>query len=78
MSEQIEVEILTQTITAQHGVLSAGDVIRTDAAFAAHLVNDCAAAKYTKAKAAAPAPAPVETEQPQQAAPAKPAKKPAK
>ena len=73
MSEQIEVEILVQTITAQHGVLSAGAILRTNAAFAAHLVDDCAAARYTKAKAAAPEP--VKVEQPE---PAKPAKKNAK
>lgn len=48
--EQVEVEILSQTITSQYGVLSAGDILRTDAAFAAHLVDDCMAAKYTKAK----------------------------
>lgn len=48
--EQVEVEILSQTITSQYGVLSAGHILRTDAAFAAHLVDDCMAAKYTKAK----------------------------
>lgn len=59
--EQVEVEILSQTITSQYGVLSAGAILRTDAKFAAHLVDDCMAAKYTKAKSkaepAAPAPA---------------------
>lgn len=47
---QVEVEILAQTITAQYGVLSQGDILRTSAEFAAHLVDDCGAAKYVKAK----------------------------
>ena len=46
--EQIEVEILGQVITAQYGTLGTGDILRTDAAFAKHLVDDCGAAKYTK------------------------------
>ena len=48
----VEVEILGCVITAQYGTLSTGDILRTDAAFAAHLVNDCAAAKYAQAKPA--------------------------
>lgn len=48
--EQIEVEILGQVITARYGVLKTGDVLRTDADFAKHLVDDCGAAKYTAAK----------------------------
>lgn len=63
MSEQVEVEILTQAITAQYGVLSAGDVLRTDAAFAAHLVDDCGAAKYTKAVSKAKLPTAAEPEE---------------
>ena len=46
----VEVEILCCVMTAQYGVLSTGDILRTDAAFAAHLVDDCGAAKYTQAK----------------------------
>jgi hypothetical protein len=49
---QVEVEILVQTITAQYGVLSQGDILRTSAEFAAHLVDDCGAAKYVEAKPA--------------------------
>lgn len=50
--ELVEVEILTQTITSQYGVLSAGDILRTSPEFAKHLVEDASAAKYTtKAKA---------------------------
>lgn len=55
----VEVEILGCVMTAQYGVLSTGDILRTNAEFAAHLVNDCAAAKYTQAKPA-PETAPVE------------------
>ncbi len=51
--ELIEVEITGQVITAQYGTLSTGDILRTDAAFAKHLVDDCNAAKYTQAKVAA-------------------------
>ncbi len=45
----VEVEILTQTITSQYGVLSAGDILRTTPEFAKHLVEDASAAKYKKA-----------------------------
>lgn len=48
----VEVEILGCVMTTQYGTLSTGDILRTDAAFAAHLVNDCNAAKYTQAKPA--------------------------
>lgn len=48
--ELVEVEILTQTITAQYGALSQGDILRTNAAFARHLVKDALAAKYVNAK----------------------------
>lgn len=43
----VQVEILIPTITAEYGSLSAGDTLRTSAAFAAHLVNDCCCARYT-------------------------------
>lgn len=42
----IEVEITGQVITARYGTLKCGDVVRTDLAYAKHLVEDCAAAKY--------------------------------
>ena len=54
---QVEVEILVQTITAQYGALSQGDILRTSAEFAAHLVDDCGAAKYCKAGAETEVPA---------------------
>ena len=46
--EQVQIEILTQTITAQYGTLEAGVTLRTTAAFAKHLVEDCMAAKYAR------------------------------
>lgn len=42
----------SQVITARYGTLSNGDMLRTDAAFARHLVEDCAAAKYIQQVAA--------------------------
>lgn len=51
---QVEVEILVQTITAQYGVLSQGDILRTSSEFAKHLVDDCGAAKYCAAPIAPP------------------------
>lgn len=47
----VEVEILGCVMTAQYGTLSTGDILRTSEEFAAHLVNDCAAAKYVQAVA---------------------------
>ena len=40
-------------ITSRYGVLSSGDVLRTDADYARHLVEDCKAAEYADAKRAA-------------------------
>lgn len=42
----VQVKIKGQVITAQYGILNTGDILRTDAAFAKHLVEDCAAAEY--------------------------------
>ena len=44
----VEVEILGCVMTAQYGTLKTGDILRTNEAFAAHLVNDCSAAKYVQ------------------------------
>lgn len=44
--EQVEVVIKGMVITARYGTLSTGDVLRTDAEFAKHLVEDCQAADY--------------------------------
>jgi len=43
----VEIQITATVVTARYGTLSHGDLLRTDAAFARHLVEDCAAAKYT-------------------------------
>ncbi len=51
--EMVEVEITGMAITARYGTLQTGAILRTDADYAAHLVNDCGAAKYTTAKACA-------------------------
>ncbi|MDQ0040823.1 HeH/LEM domain-containing protein [Variovorax boronicumulans] len=48
--ELVEVEILTQTITQRYGVLSQGDILRTDAAFARHLVKESFSGKYVNPK----------------------------
>lgn len=45
--EKVTVRITAmQVITDRYGTLSNGDLLPTDAAFARHLVEDCAAAKY--------------------------------
>ena len=49
--ELVQVEILCTTITARYGTLNGGDLLRTDAEYAKHLVDDCGAAKYAKAAA---------------------------
>lgn len=55
--ELVEVEIIGQAITARYGALKTGDILRTDPAYAKHLVDDCFAARYTQASAAKPEPA---------------------
>lgn len=49
--ELVQVKILGTAMTAQYGTLSTGDVLRTNAEFAKHLVEDCHVAEYTKAPA---------------------------
>lgn len=51
--ELVEVEIIGMVITARYGTLNTGDLLRTDAEFAKHLVDDCSAAKYPKPRTAA-------------------------
>ncbi|MER2518564.1 MAG: hypothetical protein ABTR92_19570 [Candidatus Accumulibacter phosphatis] len=53
------VEITGLVITSTHGTLQAGDIVQTSDAFAAHLVDDCRAAKYLDV---APAAATVEAQ----------------
>lgn len=43
---KVAVKIRGIVATTQHGELGPGDVLYTDAAFARHLVEDCAAAEY--------------------------------
>ncbi|MGI4937998.1 MAG: hypothetical protein ACRYF5_14850 [Janthinobacterium lividum] len=52
--EQVEVKIRVQVVTQQYGVLSEGDILRTNADFAQHLVADCGAADYVKSEPAMP------------------------
>lgn len=42
----VQVKMLTTVVTAQYGTLAEGALLRTNAAFAAHLVHECGAAKY--------------------------------
>lgn len=56
--ELVKVNITVQAITARYGTLSIGDSVRTDAAYAKHLVEDCMCGEYAKpfdAKAASDA-----------------------
>lgn len=76
MAELVQVRIKGTVVTHRYGTLSSGDVLRTDAAFAKHLVEDCSAAEYLD-KVSAPKTVETETtEQPQAEEPqaAKPSK----
>lgn len=44
--ELVTVKIRGTVITARYGTLTAGDLLRTDADYARHLVEDCNAATY--------------------------------
>lgn len=44
--DQVQVKILGQVITPMYGTLNTGHILRTSAAFAKHLVDDCQAAEY--------------------------------
>lgn len=48
------VKIKGTVITNQYGTLSDGDLLRCSPEFAKHLVNDCNAAEYVKAKEVEP------------------------
>lgn len=45
----VQVKILKTIVSSQYGALSYGDVLRCGAAYARHLVEDLAAAKYLAA-----------------------------
>lgn len=68
--DQVEVEITGMAITARYGTLGTGDILRTDAAFAAHLVDECLVARYAtaakpvEADAGAPVDPPAEVDAP--------------
>ena len=49
-----QVKILCQVVTAQYGTLSEGAILRTDDAFAKHLVHECGAAEYDTVKVEQP------------------------
>lgn len=48
----VRVKIKGIVVTPQYGTLSPGDELRTDPAFARHLVEDCNAAEYLDAQPA--------------------------
>lgn len=50
--ELVSVKIRGTVVTARYGTLTAGDVLRTDADYARHLVDDCKAATYADAQRA--------------------------
>lgn len=52
----IQVRITGLISTTRYGNLQPGDLLRTDAAFARHLVEDCAAAEYITVTASATTP----------------------
>lgn len=54
MQELREVEITGIVITARYGTLSSGTILRCDAAYARHLVEDAGAARYVKTETAIP------------------------
>lgn len=44
--ELTHLRITRTVVTPRYGSMAPGDLLRTDAAFARHLVEDCAAAQY--------------------------------
>lgn len=46
--DRVEIEITGMAITQRYGSLDTGTILRTDAAFAKHLVDECQCAKYTR------------------------------
>jgi hypothetical protein len=67
----VTLKIRGTVTTSRYGVLMSGDVLRTDADYARHLVEDCKAAEYADAKRA-------EAEEPKAAQQAQPQAKPRK
>lgn len=52
MAELVEVKIRCTVVTSQYGTLESGDILRTNAEFAKHLVEQCAAGDYVVKKEA--------------------------
>lgn len=69
--ELVTVKIRGTVVTARYGTLTAGDVLRTDANYARHLVEDCNAASYAAKPAQADEPK-AAPQAPTQAKPRKP------
>lgn len=67
----VSLKIRGTVVTSRYGVLSSGDVLRTDAEYARHLVEECKAAEYATGK-------PAEAEESAPAQPAHPQAKPRK
>jgi hypothetical protein len=54
----VQVKIKGTVVTSRYGTLSSGDMLRTDAAYAKHLVEECGVGAYMiNAKPIKPAPA---------------------
>jgi hypothetical protein len=49
MSDLVSVKIKGTVATQRYGTLVSGDILRTDAAYAKHLVEDCSAGSYVEA-----------------------------
>lgn len=45
----VQVKITAMVITSQYGALEPGTILRTNEAFARHLVDECQAAKWIEA-----------------------------
>jgi hypothetical protein len=52
--ESVQIRFTTTVTTGRHGEFNEGDILVTDAEYAAHLVRDCQGAEYTNAKDDAP------------------------
>lgn len=48
--ELVTVKIRGTVVSARYGTLASGDLLRTDADYARHLVDDCGAAEYVTVK----------------------------
>lgn len=51
--ELVQIKIRATVITSRYGALGPGDILRTDAAYAKHLIEECAAAEYVDQPVAA-------------------------